>query len=202
LISQLLSAATDNAKELILDKINAGMNFARMYVYAIVSGYDINDIVAFMTSPAASFIDKMSAANIFQNDSVYNNANSAISLSRGYINARKYLHGSITLKDARDLDTEGTARTSQPKISYVLDRIKSKINELDAETVNEIKEYLEMAPEDKFTDLSDAVRGLINILIEKDIDFDFTQVTISDDTEINTYLAYCQDLFKNLRSIY
>ena len=32
LISQLLSAATDNAKELILAKIKSGTNFARMYV--------------------------------------------------------------------------------------------------------------------------------------------------------------------------
>ena len=56
-ISQLLSAATDNAKELILAKINSGTNFARMYVYAIMTGFDIDDIVTFMTSPAAEFID-------------------------------------------------------------------------------------------------------------------------------------------------
>jgi hypothetical protein len=57
LISQLLSAATDNAKELILAKINSGTNFARMYVYAIMTGFNIDDIVAFMTSPVAEFID-------------------------------------------------------------------------------------------------------------------------------------------------
>ena len=202
LISQLLSAATDNAKELILDKINAGMNFARMYVYAIVAGYDINDIVAFMTSPAASFIDKMSAANIFQYDSVYNSANSAISLSKGYINANKYLHGNIKLDDNIGGLEDTYTQNTKSKITYVFDRVKSAINKLDAATVNSIKEYLEIAPEDKFTNLSDTVRGLINILIENNIDFDFTKLFENRDVEINTYLAYCQNLYENLRSIY
>jgi len=56
----LLSAATDNAKELILAKINAGTNFAKMYVYAMIVGLNINDTVAFMTCPVAELIDKLS----------------------------------------------------------------------------------------------------------------------------------------------
>ena len=66
----MLSAATDNAKELILAKINSGTNFAKMYVYAMMSGFNIDDIVAFMTSPAAEFIDAMSSTNIFQNENI------------------------------------------------------------------------------------------------------------------------------------
>jgi hypothetical protein len=65
LISQLLSAATDNAKELILAKINAGNNFARMYVYLIMTGYNFDDIVSFMISPVSEFIDSMSNPNMF-----------------------------------------------------------------------------------------------------------------------------------------
>ena len=95
LISQLLSAATDNAKELILAKINSGTNFARNYVYAIMTGYNIDDIVAFMTSPVAEFIDQMSAANIFQDENAFNRADTAISLAEGYINTKKFLHGTI-----------------------------------------------------------------------------------------------------------
>ena len=113
--------------------------------------------------------------NIFQYDSVYNSANSAISLSKGYINANKYLHGNIKLDDNIGLEDTYTQNIKSKK-TYVFDRVKSAINKLDAATVNSIKEYLEIAPEDKFTNLSDTVRGLINILIENNIDFDFTKL--------------------------
>jgi len=46
-----------NAKELILAKINAGTNFARMYVYGMMMGLNINDLVAFMTSPVSELVD-------------------------------------------------------------------------------------------------------------------------------------------------
>ena len=39
LISQLLNAATDNAKELILNKINAGMNLAGVHGYLMIMGF-------------------------------------------------------------------------------------------------------------------------------------------------------------------
>lgn len=65
MISQILSAATDNAKELILDKINSGNKLAKMYLFMITLGLDIEDIVQFMTSPVISFIDSLS------NDSIY-----------------------------------------------------------------------------------------------------------------------------------
>jgi hypothetical protein len=64
-ISELLSAATDNAKELILSKINAGTNLARMYLHLIIMGFHINDIAAFMISPAVSLINDLSEANMF-----------------------------------------------------------------------------------------------------------------------------------------
>lgn len=63
--SQVISAATDNAKELILDKINSGQQTAKCYLYLISLGFDIKDIVKFMTSPAVSFIEENSQENIF-----------------------------------------------------------------------------------------------------------------------------------------
>ena len=65
MISQLLSAATDNAKELILAKINAGEQFAKIYFYLLVLGFSVNDIAAFMTSPTISLLAKLSENNIF-----------------------------------------------------------------------------------------------------------------------------------------
>jgi hypothetical protein len=66
MISQTLSAATDNAKELILAKINAGSKLAKCYLYLISLGYDIDDIVKFMTSDILTFIDTFTEDNIYE----------------------------------------------------------------------------------------------------------------------------------------
>lgn len=63
--SQFISAATDNAKLLILSKINAGDKLAKCYVYLINLGFDYSDIVSFMTSPIVSFIDSVTNSNIY-----------------------------------------------------------------------------------------------------------------------------------------
>lgn len=81
MISQILSAATDNAKELILAKVNAGMKLAKMYLFLVALGFDINDIVKFMTSPAVTFIDAITEANIFTGQDM--NIQDAIKLARG-----------------------------------------------------------------------------------------------------------------------
>ena len=83
LISQILSAATDNAKELILAKINAGSKLAKCYLYLITMGYNIDDIVKFMTSDAISFIDLYSEENIYSDLNL--NIEKAIELAYGTI---------------------------------------------------------------------------------------------------------------------
>jgi hypothetical protein len=93
LISQLLSAATDNAKELILAKINAGTNFAKMYMYLMTLGYDLNDIAAFMVSPAAEFIDTLASVDFFQG--IESNGANAITMAEGGIRTDSFLHGTV-----------------------------------------------------------------------------------------------------------
>ena len=44
-ISELLNAAADNAKELILNKINAGMNLAGIHGYLMSMGFNLKDII-------------------------------------------------------------------------------------------------------------------------------------------------------------
>ena len=65
-ISELLNAAADNAKELILNKINAGMNLAGMHGYLMSMGFNLKDIIKFMTSNAANII------NILTKEDIYN----------------------------------------------------------------------------------------------------------------------------------
>lgn len=197
LISQLLSAATDNAKELILAKINSGTNFARMYVYAIMTGFNIDDIVAFMTSPVAEFIDQMSASNMFQNDNTFNSPATAISLAEGYINPKRFLHGKYKTKGE---NSEGGEETVfQNKDKFILEQFAN----LDDNIIQELKKQAELEEDEDFTDLGTAMKALINIGISNpyinimnDLDI------VVDDTEINTYLMYCQNVISQLRKVY
>lgn len=81
MISQVLSAATDNAKELILAKVNAGNKLAKMYLFLITLGFDINDIVKFMTSPAINFIDAITETNVFTGQEI--KLKDAIKIAKG-----------------------------------------------------------------------------------------------------------------------
>ena len=82
-ISELLSAATDNAKELILDKINCDSTYAGMYLFLIMMGFNLSDIIHFMTSPAALIIAKFSKSNIFSRAERNINTFGAINMARG-----------------------------------------------------------------------------------------------------------------------
>ena len=64
-LSEVLNAATDNAKELILAKINCGDDFAKYYIHLIMMGLDVKDIVSFMTSPAIELVAKYSNSDIY-----------------------------------------------------------------------------------------------------------------------------------------
>lgn len=99
--SQVLSAATDNAKELILAKVNAGNKFAKMYLFLISLGVDVRDIVKFMTSDVASFIDQITEENIFENSniSVYD----AIEMAKGNFDSYVNKYGKVTINELKEL---------------------------------------------------------------------------------------------------
>ena len=89
MLSQLLTAATDNAKELLLAKMNAGMNLAGVHVHLMMLGFDINDIISYMTSPAISAIDFLSKANVFDPNLPKSNVNTVIQKLFGMANTMK-----------------------------------------------------------------------------------------------------------------
>lgn len=68
IMSSLISAATDNAKELIMAKINASVELASMHAYMVTMGFNLDDIVEFMTSDAAQLIINSSQDNIYKDD--------------------------------------------------------------------------------------------------------------------------------------
>ncbi len=93
IISQLLSAATDNAKELILSKINAGTNLARCYLHLIMMGFDISDIASFMISPVVSIVNDLSTANMFDEYMFKVSIDDAIKILRGDFPLNKFFYG-------------------------------------------------------------------------------------------------------------
>jgi hypothetical protein len=64
-----LSAATDNAKELLLAKINAGPELAGTYIYLLQQGISFDDITNFMVSSTIDAIVKESKGNVFSSKS-------------------------------------------------------------------------------------------------------------------------------------
>lgn len=191
LISQLLSAATDNAKELILAKINAGTNFARMYVYGMMMGLNINDLVAFMTSPVSELIDQLANPNMFQNES--GNAAMAINLAQGIVGVNKFLHGQIrTTKE--DIETGEQETVWINKIKYVTNSLKN------TDIYDLVKQNAGLSEEEDIKGLGSVIQAYINYAIINQ-DVDLTELIDTNDVEVNSYLRYCQDLTDKLRQV-
>lgn len=193
LISQLLSAATDNAKELILDKINSSNNFARMYIYLIMTGYNLDDIVSFMISPASSFIDSMANSNMFSDFDLNNSPSKAINLGLGMVKSYSFLRGTIKIWDI-DEEFGDTVSRNQKKTTYVFERLSR------SEFAEEASRVLKLSEDETFDNLDHLMQGLILAGINNP-KIDLTTLLDTNDTEINTYLQYCQNLIYKLREV-
>lgn len=64
-LSGLLSAATDNAKELLMSKVNADKDLTSMHSYLLIMGLDIENVVEIMTSQVVEDILRLKESNIF-----------------------------------------------------------------------------------------------------------------------------------------
>lgn len=100
-LSALLSAATDNAKELILSKINATSKFVDIYTYCLTLGIPFNQIADIMKSPIFNEVVKLTESNIFNKDTFKYNLEKALDF---YID-RKVLPG--VDKDVLNLVSHG-----------------------------------------------------------------------------------------------
>ena len=152
ILSALLSAATDNAKELILSKINAGPELAGMYVSMIINGLSFDEITDLMVSPTVDMIVAESKSNIFKGES--GSIDKAIKFFKEGPKSRKYLgdyhiqtlytitnSNKVAHRALLDLivDTEISKHFKTPKedgkyrsIAHSLDKYLSGINDFDA----------------------------------------------------------------------
>lgn len=102
-LGALLNAAADNAKELVLEKLNANEKFADFYVALLMLGYKFSDIAKEMTSRAFRIVTKYAGDNIFDPSTHGFNTRNAIDfvldiddlscIDRGMFNA--YLSNSV-----------------------------------------------------------------------------------------------------------
>ena len=67
-----------NAKELILAKINATLEFSDIYTYLITTGVSIPEIAEFMTSPVFNIVSKFAKSDIFATTDGFHNLESTI----------------------------------------------------------------------------------------------------------------------------
>lgn len=102
--SQYISAATDNAKELILAAINSGTNLMKCHLYLVCLGFDVNDIISFMTSPAVSFIDSIADENIFNGTEI--KVNDAINFAEDYLIQLRLYNKAETLEEKAKIQKE------------------------------------------------------------------------------------------------
>ena len=80
-----------NAKELVLDKINASTDTLGMYMYAIAIGIDIEQFTKLMTQPVIDTIIKLSKSNVINSENQDSNLDGAIrEVEAGFLNTLKY----------------------------------------------------------------------------------------------------------------
>jgi len=131
----MISAATDNAKELILAKINAGSKLAKCYLFLMTMGYDINDIVKFMTSNAVSWIDALSDPNIFLGQD--------LRVDEAITEIENYLKNYAINKDADHFEDEnGEVPGSRKKLALIKSIVPSNLTAVQVqEALADIAEF-------------------------------------------------------------
>lgn len=125
LISQLLSAATDNAKELILARINGGTKLAKYHIHLMMLGFSLDDIVSFMTSPVIELLDHYSKSDFYNN--VQNKVSIAQSLLKGRLKLSSIIRSEHDIK-VNELDEDQIA----DYLDYIAEKAEAEA-ERDAE---------------------------------------------------------------------
>lgn len=89
--SVLLSAATDNAKELILEKINAGPDLASVYIYLFATGVDFKTASDFMTTRAVTMAQNKAKTDILYVNGKKNSLEKAVEYYTSFANPDNYI---------------------------------------------------------------------------------------------------------------
>lgn len=143
-LSGLLSAATDNAKVLILSKINATTKFIDIYTVALQMGCTFEEIASLMTHPIFNAMSRLVGSNILKPYRGNYRVDQVIDFYLGEnidlpkINdRRKKLMW--TLFGIKDIYTESALLNllkDNTKVEAALDNAYAEINKLDSQSSN------------------------------------------------------------------
>lgn len=140
LISQILSAATDNAKELILAKINCGDALAKCHLYLTMLGFDIKDTVSFMTSPCVSLISDLSETNMMDSYITNLRIDDSMEIVDGIIDPTRFLFGAVSDTDEWGNRVE-TSRADKVFSSLASSKLNKILTDLQKQTNPDFKGY-------------------------------------------------------------
>lgn len=125
ILSQFIPAATDNAKVMILPRINASPYMSKAFVCLLINGYDIKDICAFMTSPCVELISNINGTNIYKGKT-YDNTKQIINVMSGKFDDKKIdikikndKKLTITLGECYDIFLEKSEKEKPEYINYL-----------------------------------------------------------------------------------
>ena len=194
LISQLLSAATDNAKELILAKINAGTNLAKYYLHLIIMGFDLSDIVAFMTSPVVELIDKYSSSNIYLG--TRNSINDTISLLRGKLKLSQLIES----EDNSNLPLEEQQEILQARMEFEQDLMIEGKKPTKYSDI--IKKLGDLYKKSRANSLDDFIQKYIkaNIIGSDDSELKGVSLPKTESFNVNKLFNYINQIIEDINS--
>lgn len=138
LISQLLSAATDNAKELKLDKLNATPDLAGIYASQVMFGNSFEEVYFNLTNPNMEFLLRRAVKNVYNPNTAKNSINSFLTTIKGAIKKRgtaSYVPDSIVEKLSKnygvriDINNRSVI-DNKTKKSYSIDELKKYLDYL------------------------------------------------------------------------
>ena len=113
----LLSAATDNAKELILEKINAGPDLASVYIYLFATGVDFKTASDFMTTRAVTMAQNKAKTDILYINGKKNNLDKAVRYYTELADPDNYIP-QIYQQSIIDWGNDTLAKLSNDPVSY------------------------------------------------------------------------------------
>lgn len=132
ILSALLSLATDNAKELALDKLNAS-NFLGMYIYGITIGMDFQTIANIISSDTGIILNDLMSSNAFTGEQGLNMQNIF-----DYIELGPVLHSNEKFTDEGGvIYTKYLSQEELWKLAYSDKELEEKIQFLEGLKIKE-----------------------------------------------------------------
>lgn len=186
IISAILSLATDNAKELMLAKINAGLDFAGMHIYLTILGVDAVDTTNFMTSDKVFeikksleddiYVDQGKSTNILNELVTINGKN--VENIKNLVNSKLQSAGLESKKSKKSKDsTDVTINSNNVPNSLTAFTGKSD-SEMYQDATNQINSINKstLTPSEKQEAIDKIKKGLYNLELQEDQIYNFYQV--------------------------